>query len=262
MASAFQLEKWYVDVVAEDGRTFIGYVAHLRWWGLSLRYFGYLYLDAHNQVHQVNRFRKVEFPQRAKGELAWKVPGLSGSWLSHQQAQNETLLNHSQGYLHWHCVMPNAVGQVQLEGHGLIEGRGYAEHIHMTIPPWQLPISQLYWGRWLSPAGSIVWIRWKSSTSPKILLFHNGIKYEAASIEEHQLQFGRYQLCLSKSCELRSGLLDSTVLSQAGWIKHLFPRSIQSLRETKWRSQGILSDDSGMTADGWAIHEMVDWSRG
>lgn len=260
MASPFRLEKWYFDFVTEDGRAFIGYTAYLQWWMLSLHYYGYLYLDERHQVHQVNHFRKGHPLTNTTGKLAWQVPGIHGLWHQQQPAVRETLLHNQQGVIDWHVIMPTARAEVKSEKLGTLAGLGYVEHISMTIPPWRLPINRLIWGRFIAGSESIVWIRWFSSSVPKTLVFHNRTRYDIATIEDDVIRFGENSLQLTERCCLRAGSIGSTVLSNAGWVKYLFPKSIRSLRENKWRSHGVLQNSSGETAEGWAIHESVDWS--
>lgn len=259
MTSRFRLEKWYFDLITEDGRAFIGYSAHLQWWMLSLHYFGYLYLDEHQHVQRENQFRKAHSPILNSTELSWRVPGIYGIWHQLLPGVSETLLDNQQGSINWHVVMPMAQAELQSEKLGEITGLGYVEHIIMTIPPWQLPITRLIWGRFIAGSESIVWIRWFSPSDPKTLVFHNGTRYDVATIEDDIVRFEENSLFLSDPCCLRVGSISSTVLANAGWIKDLFPKSIRSLRENKWRSHGVLQNSSSQTATGWAIHESVDW---
>lgn len=259
MALPFRLEKWYFDFVTEDGRTFIGYSAHLQWWALYLHYFGYLYLDECHRVHHVNHFRKARSPTLMARELYWRIPGIQGVWHQQGASVRETLLDNQQGSIDWHGVMPMARAQMQSEEFGTLAGLGYVEHISMAIPPWQLPITRLIWGRFITGSQNIVWIRWISPSTPKTLVFHNGTRYEKASIEDDAIRFEGNSLYLTDPCSLRKGSIGTTVLAKAGWIKYLFPRSILSLRENKWRSHGVFQDSSGQSAAGWAIHESVDW---
>lgn len=260
MPSAFRLRKWYLDVVAEDGRVFIGYVVLVRWYLLPVHYYGYLYLDEHRHCHHFSSYRRSSPPQIAENQLRWIAPAIHGKWTARQPGLRETLYKNAPDLIDWHAIMPTASAEVQLDPFGTLTGTGYVEHIDMTIPPWKLPLTQLHWGRFLSQHDSIVWIRWVSTTDPKTLVFHNGKRYDNAVIENDQLHFGPFQLRLTDSTELRSGSLGTTVLAKSGWMKYLLPRSILSIRETKWRSQGILQSESSVSSQGWAIHEIVDWS--
>ncbi|MBL8824684.1 MAG: hypothetical protein JNJ77_19010 [Planctomycetia bacterium] len=262
MPHVFHLKKWYLDLITEDGRVFIGYVAHIRWWLLSIHYHGYLFLDAQGQVHHVNRFRRAKSPEQTAGQICWRAPGIRGEWNATCSSYRETLLQNAHGSIDWHCLMPAAEAKVVIESQEAFIGRGYVEHIEMSLPPWKFPIHRLYWGRYLSQQDHVVWIRWVSEQHPKVLLFHNGNRHEQATIESESLQFNDYRLAMQDSCTLRSGSLGSTVLSHAGWLKKLIPRSMLTLSETKWRSQGNLFRQNSLISQGWAIHETVDWSTG
>ena len=115
MSHAFHLKKWYLDLITEDGQVFIGYVAHIRWWLLSIHYHGYLFLDAQGQVHHVNRFRRARSPELADKQLGWRIPGLDGTWKSTTAAYRERLLQNEHGHIEWHCLMPAAEARVVLE---------------------------------------------------------------------------------------------------------------------------------------------------
>ncbi|HQR07191.1 MAG TPA: hypothetical protein PLN21_10235 [Gemmatales bacterium] len=260
MTSPFRLDKWYFDFVTEDGRVFIGYTAHVRWWMLTLNYYGYLYLDECHRVHHVNHFSKAPSSKMKAGELGWQVPGIDGVWHQLQPSVRETLLDNQQGIIDWQGVMPMARAEAQFQELESLAGLGYVEHISMTIPPWRLPITRLIWGRFITGSESIIWIRWFSPSSPKTLVFHNGARYDEATIEDDVICFGENSLYLTEPCCLREGSIGSTVLTKAGWIKYLFPKSILSLRENKWRSHGVFQGSSGQSATGWTIHESVDWA--
>lgn len=257
MPSAFRLQKWYLDVVSDDGRVFIGYAASVRWWLLSIHYFGYLHTDESGQVWTVNHFRRASLPQLDGHYLRWHAPGVEGRWQHRQPAVRETLLNTKQGGIDWNCLMPLADAEVTVDKQLTFRGRGYVEQMNMTLPPWRLPLSRLHWGRCLGEGDSAVWIRWVSPTEPRTLVFHNGNRYDDAAIETDVLRFGQNQLRLSESQTLRSGSLGSTVLTKAGWMQRLVPKAVRSMHETKWLSRGILEGKT--TSKGWAIHEVVDW---
>ena len=133
MASAFRLQKWYVDAIAEDGRTFIGYVAHLRWWLVSIHYFGTLYLDEHLHVHHVNRFRKVAAPLHQNNELRWKVPGFEGTWHRNEKAIGRQLLSSKQGNIFWNCLMPRAAVRLRCAGCHVRRGHRRLRRIHTGL---------------------------------------------------------------------------------------------------------------------------------
>ena len=52
------------------------------------------------------------------------------------------LFESADGIVDWTCEMPRARTRI-----GEVCGDGYAEVLHMTVPPWKLPIDELRWGR-------------------------------------------------------------------------------------------------------------------
>lgn len=261
MASTFRLDKWYFDLITEDGSVFIGYLARLRWWFFTFHYVGYVFLDQHQRLQHFHQFRKSPSPTLTTNQFHVQVSNIHGTWDFNQPGVRETLLEGQQGRIEWHVVIPMAKAKVEMQLQQPLRGFGYVEQLSMSIPPWQLPISRLIWGRFISSSDYVVWIRWISSSVPKTLVLHNGTRYDQATIVNDKVHFGECSLHLSNPCCLRTGSIGSTVFDKAGWIKFLFPRSIRSLQENKWRSHGVLQSSSGQSATGWAIHESVDWSR-
>lgn len=258
MGLRFRLQKWYLDAVTEDGRTFLGYSVTIRWWLLSLRYFSYLTVDANARVHQYSCYRQVGRPVATDNKICWKAPGLDGTWLKSETGMHEKLLEQPQGVIDWHCMMPSAQALVHVAGHEPINGTGYVEWMEMTMLPWEMPIRQLHWGRFHSMEATVIWIRWVSETEPRTLVFHNGARYDHAMIDQQDVRFGEYRLALSDPTTIRTGRIGSTVLSGLGWQRKLIPSFVHRLHETKWRSRGSLHG-AVRSAAGWAIHEIVDF---
>ncbi len=259
MASSFRLQKWYLDLATEDGQAVICYWASLRWRLLSLHYHGYFYLDRTQKLHTFSRLGAVPPPDMDGDTLRWKSTNLQGEWIGTHSPLRERLMESAQGRIDWHCLFPSARARIDLRPYGSLQGLGYVEKLDMTLPPWKLPLQQMHWGRFLSQKETVVWIRWISPTVPKTLVFHNGEKWTDAAIEEDAIRFGDKSLRFQESCSLRGGPLGSTVFGKFPWIKRLFPASILSTVERKWRSRACLSDGQGGSTPGWAIHEVVTW---
>jgi hypothetical protein len=250
----FRLRKWYLDLVTDDGRAFVGYWAALRWGLVSLSYYGWLYLDARQHLHTVNRFRRTTEPRLTGPTLTWLPPGLHGAWHRSAPPIHERLLDRPDCYVDWHCQLPRADVDVRHESYGVLQGLGYAEYLELTVPPWRLPLRQLHWGRFLSASDSLIWIRWVSATEPRTLVFRNGVRQRDAVVESDVVQCGYDTLRFSEKVSLRAGSLGQTVLSNLGLFKRLIPSRVRSLDEQKWRSRGTFEDRTG-----WVIHELVTW---
>jgi len=229
----FQLSKWYLDCVSGPGEVFLAYCAELRWRGLHLHYASVL---GHS-----SSLREVPAPVwRGDGVLEWNAPalGVTGRWEALDPPIQETLMD---GACQWHCLVPRARTEVHIRDVSLL-GLGYAEHLTMSVPPWRLGIEELRWGRFLSETDGLVWIEWRGP-KPARLRWHNGVR----AGEELELEIRDREV-------LREGPLIETALSFIPNIRKLFPARILGLREAKWRSRAALG-----AADGWAIHEVVEW---
>lgn len=265
MYASFHLQKWYLDVVDDDGQVFIGYWAKLQWGLLSLHYHGYLHKRHGKPVSHSNGFRQIPAPAVKGDRLDWQVSHISGVWQRRTPSINKSLLKNEHGSVEWSAVMPSAAVTVEWQDGSTLAGFGYVERLEMTIPPWRLPIQRLYWGRAMNDTETVVWIRWVSNTFPITHVFHSitGQGTEDYScdlqIDKDKVAFGDYYLTLQKPEELRSGIIRETVFQQLGCLKWIFPRSIQQLQETKWLSRGYLAFQHN-TSECWVIHEVVDWS--
>ena len=138
---------------------------------------------------------------------------------------------------------------------------GYIERVELSIPPWQLPITELCWGRFISDTDTLVWIDWRGEVS-QTLLFHNGIQVPQSKItnEAVVIDHDRTVLSLTDRVVVRTGPLVSTALSMIPGITKLFPKKILHANECKWRSRGRLTVGKEQPRLGWAIHEVVKFT--
>ena len=129
----------------------------------------------------------------------------------------------------------------------------------MSIPPWQLPIKELRWGRFLSDTDALVWVDWRGET-PLNLVFHNGNQIEDVAITDHGFKAGDLMLSLDENAVIREGPLIKTALSKIPGLRNLFPLRVLGTYECKWLSRGTLKETAGEAVNGWTIHEVVRWA--
>jgi hypothetical protein len=131
----------------------------------------------------------------------------------------------------------------------------------MSIKPWQLPIDELRWGRFLSNSDAVVWIDWIGEVKQS-LLFHNGVRMNNCSITDNEIKINGNEivLALTEKSILREGRLVSTMLSRIPGIDKIVPAQILQTHECKWRSRGVLKKKDFPPTSGWAIHEVVRFS--
>jgi hypothetical protein len=258
MSQPFRLTKWYLDITTEEGTCFIGYAAMLQWKRISIGYKGYLYLDHQKSVHKSNSFQSSRLPEMLDDVVRWQTDYGTGTWHRLDPAIDETLLHTPQGIIHWNCALPRSNASFKRKNGNTIAGLGYAEKMELTLPPWDIPIDTLYWGRYVSASNSVVWIEWKGPV-PKLLIFLNGTKYEAGTIDNTGITFGSYTLRMTTRTTLRAGSIGATVFARFRKIMALFPLSIFRLQENKWTGTATLSTSENVTEEGKYIHEEVNW---
>jgi hypothetical protein len=166
----------------------------------------------------------------------------------------ETLLASPSGQVAFDCVVPDGAVTVT-RGNRVLEGRGYAERLELTIPPWSLPIDTLRWGRFTGGEERIVWIEWKGA-HPLSRVFRNGKRCEDASILDDSIEIpGAVTLQFGERRELRSGRLGKLRGAVAGLVAQL--PGMADVHETKWLRSGRALRNGLTVASGWAIDEEV-----
>jgi hypothetical protein len=203
---SFELHKRYVDCVDAAGNAAIAYSATLRWGVLRLRY----------------RTIAVNGAERRCSELEWRE---SVSMEASAPPIQRRLFESADGIVDWTCEMPRATTRI-----GEVCGDGYAEVLHMTVPPWKLPIDELRWGRFHGQGAWAVWIEWKGAMPQRWVFGDEG---------DVQFDDGRV-------------LTDRRIGDAVPLLAWLLPRRIRRAREQKWCSRARLGG-----ASGWAIHEVV-----
>jgi hypothetical protein len=250
-----------MDCVTGEGDTVILYCAELHWRGLHAAYSNLLSaIDSQaTSRSSMGRYR-IECED---GRIAVELPRLQveGEWKSAAAAVQETVFpgpdgTSPDGSALWECLQPQATVRVQL-GQRELTGLGYLERLTLTLPPWQLPLRELRWGRFVSPTDHVIWIDWQGPYSTAFAI-HNGCKRRLELVTETEVAIESGTLRMSDSLPLRAGRLGATVLPGAPMLRRLLPRSLGNIEEHKWRSRGVLETASGQS-EGWVIHEVVHW---
>lgn len=254
--SGFQLDKVYFDLVDNHGRVFIGYKARLRWKTLKLGYQGFIIYQQAQGVIEKGEFLFKEMPIAIEGnEIFYQFGDVNGCWVREAESVAETLLDSAQGKIAWSCIQPRS--DVTLTNElDFFSGKGYLEKISLTIPPWKLPIQELYWGRFHSAQNTLVWIRWEGP-QPNVWIYHNS-KRVSGTVTEERISFGNFMLNLNNSVILRNDSIVNTLFRGFQNLMKLFPAKILNLKETKWAGQGVLIFGDHVEM-GTVIHEKVMW---
>jgi len=259
----FMLSKWYLDCVSEKGEAFVGYAATLRWKGLELQYSSVLVHSKSTPAWTRTTLRQSSPPDIAGDGIHWSCPSLKvdGHWTALSPPIARDLIEARTGALQWRCYQPHARASIHVDRNHRIQGFGYVERIDLSIPPWQLNINTLRWGRFLCECNAVVWIKCDGCDGSQSHVFFNGNEISDCSVADTgiTLERGRITLALRDSSVLREGTLVSTALSMIPGITRLLPKKILRTHECKWLSKGRLIAGEAPPREGWAIHEVVNF---
>jgi hypothetical protein len=262
LSSQFSLSKWYLDCVTDEGETFVGYSASLRWKALSLEYSSILIRRTTGEIITRSALHGGKHPEVTGDLVLWNCPSLKlkGEWSARQQPISRTVFGSSEGQLNWSCLQPHAEAEISVRDLGMFRGLGYVDYLDLPVQPWKLPLDELRWGRYLSETDSIIWMDFKGP-SPETIVFHNGALCEGAHVTDREIGLGQHRpnLAFEETRVLREGILASTVLSAIPGINTLLPARMLNTEECKWRSRGVLRNADSILSSGWTIHEVVRW---
>lgn len=258
----FNLEKLYLDCIDEEGNCFIIYEAKLNFSFFRFYYSAFIFSNQQNETFEKS-VKKKFLPAQITNNLIYKNSFLqiSGNWEKVNNSIQVSLYKDENGNeLTWNCHHPNADTKIIFNGK-CFSGRGYAETLSLNIKPWNLPIDELRWGRFLSKDYTIIWINWKGKF-PINRLYCNGILYEDAIFEFDKVIFdkGRFELHFLEMLTIRNGKL-SGVLAKMKWLKSIINSRILKSNEIKFKSITNLTRESKQIEKGWSLFEMVTWEK-
>jgi hypothetical protein len=248
--TSWNLRKWYFDCVAEDGTVWIGYAGWVRWGALKVSFASSLSSTTKTSL------RACEEPRIANGRLDWSCEAIGVRQLGAAQAGG-SLLPPQELYpgVTWQCVAPAADVTVTLRDRE-IRGRGYAEVLEMSAPPWTLPIRQLRWGRLAGETTALAWIQWTGGHPVNLVLRDGAFETAAAIGDEEVLLADGTRLMLTQPSLIRSDRLAKT-LRPLKPIASRLPKLFTGTMEQKWRSRGTVSAPGRPSEEGWVIHELI-----
>jgi hypothetical protein len=245
-----------MDGVTERGDVAILYCADLHWRGVHLTYSSVLTVsegsvESHSSMAQYRL-------SSSGGEILVEFPKLevSGIWKADAAPVQRTVFENEAGSVEWNCLQPRSLVNLRIGGNEFT-GLGYAECLSVTLPPWQLPMRQLRWGRFVSAEESLAWVDWQGDYSTSFAI-HNGRACETLAVSDSEIDLPGARLRMEESFALRAGRLGTTVLPGAPALRKLLPRSLRNIEEKKWRSRGVWNAQDG-SSRGWVIHEVVHW---
>ena len=239
-----QLNKYYFDCVTDVGDALIAYSAELRWRGVRLSYASVLAAPSAGEVSCAVSMRRGPPPQADVSGIAWCHAGLGveGRWDLAGPAIRRELLSGDEGTIVWSCLSDGATATIACRGDQFV-GKGYAEHLLLTIPPWRLPFDLLRWGRFIGDSDRLVWIQWRGRQNLD-LLYHNGQELRAEAIEDKRVSSHDNTLELVDSRVLRN----DEPAEQPGKTVAAHRRTVSAIDPHDTRDQVA---EPSHTADAW-----------
>ena len=229
---------------------------------MNFTYSGLIYCDTEGFATEKSTLRKTRKPETdeiLKFNHKFLKTGVSLKRID--DAVIMTLYKDSENNeLIWNCHHPKALAEIAYNGN-IYRGYGYAETLISTIKPWNLPINELRWGRFLSDSYTLIWINWKGKYSLNKILCNN-IEYDDAVFENDIIIFdnGAYELKFSEIQLVRKGKL-SGLFSKMSLLKVFFNRRILDTIETKYKARSTFIRNSAFLSNGWSLFEVVTWKK-
>jgi hypothetical protein len=254
----FALEKWYLDIVEPDGSATIAYWASLTWMGVDVTWHNVCRYALGASPEERSSLRRVPPPSIADGRVTWASKRLELETVHDAVTPGVvvTMLDDARGRINWDCLAPSARARVTAD-RAVHKGTGYAERISMTVLPWEMPIDELRWGRWMSDDASVslVWIDWRGS-SPQRWVIYNGALRDDASVGDDGVALGAGRLALGAPRALHDRSVSKLLRGITG-LARVAARIPIAWEETKWCSRATWTGAAGEHIQGWAIHEIV-----
>lgn len=257
----FELVKWYLDLVTDDGTAVIAYAALGRLGAVPFRFAALLQAPPQGPPREASAISGVTPPVVQDGSVAWSHPRLQvrGTWTPLGPALHHSLLEAPRGRIDWRCAAAHARAEVHADGRRLA-GVGYAECLRLTLAPWHLPFRRLYWGRYASTAHALVWIIWQQGMDRQ-WIWLDGAAQPAARLTAEGVTGleGGGSLLFGPARDLR----DRNVIGAVG---RSLPAPVRrrmgplaGMHERKRVAECTLALPAAPPERGWAIHEEVAW---
>ena len=263
-SSEFILRKWYMDCIDEVGNLFIGYSGSFRWKMIQASYSSTLTCNAEGEIKNASTLRELSHPTRSEGAIQWihNKLKINGLWTSIDKVIRQNIFSGKSGSIIWTCEQPRAVAEVEINNISISNAIGYTEMIDMTIPPWRLPISKLWWGRFLSKNTMLIWIILEGKHTSNFV-YYNGNRIADATIKNNKVVLNNEEIILRfyDTIVLREGSLASTLFTDVPVLNKVIPTEFLNSHESKWRSRGDLVKNGKIVDSAWAIHELVSWGK-
>lgn len=262
----FRLEKWFLDCVTEDGNCFIIYATELIWSRWHITFSSLLNYHISNGLFYKSKIGNGHFPEKINQEISWrdKYFKISGIWKGKSESLHETLFENKTGCLNWNCYQPLANVSINFNKNKY-DGFGYIEKLTLNTVPWNIPMDELRWGRFLSKEFHIVWIEYKKEQTNQ-WVWVNGEKIENWDISDTHLHNKSKQIRLlfgEKAILEKEKKILNVLKSLSKYLpgfRRIIPLKFLRADEKKWLNKSALTINDEIVCQGWTIHEFVNFN--
>lgn len=254
--ASFAFTKWYIDCLDREGRLVIVYWTSLDWRRLRLTWHSVIRCVPGAPVRARSSVAPCPPPTQSANTIHWGSSRLDcdiqldgvGHGIAPQRLADG---------LTWSCAAPGARTTVRL-GDSIFRGTGYAELIELRVPPWQLGIEQLRWGRWIGDdaATSLVWIEWNADKSNRWVFIGNQ-RAKTAGISEAAVFADDATLTLDAPTVVIDRGLGHTI-NRIPALRAVAPRWLVGGREERRTRAGTLRRGA-IEMHGTAVDEIVEF---
>ena len=257
-----RLTKWYLDLVSDASDCAIVYAADIALGGMHLVANALLSSTSSGAPEERVALLGTRLPEPdALGGWSWRCDRLDaeGRWERPRAAASERILyatqtNAGAPSVRWSLFAGSSDASLRI-GPRHLRGFGYIERLELTIAPWQLPITELRWGRYASADRSVVWIQWRGE-APCALVLVDGVERSGAAIDDACVRWNGGSLALTASRTLRDAAIGEGALAWLPEALRSAPPAFLRAHETKWIGVATLDDERGRVAH-LAIWERV-----
>ena len=252
----------YLDCIDDQGNCFIIYWAEAQLFWIRFVYSGLIFNDINSFTIEKSTLQKtsrpvvnetIEFSNNIlKTEIFLKRTDNAIIRSLYKDLENNELI--------WNCHHPKSLAEI-IYNRKSYKGFGYAETLLSYIKPWNLPLEELRWGRFLSDSHTVIWINWLGKY-PVNKIFFNGTEFDDAIYEDDNIIFGdgTYHLKFTEISFIRKGKLSGLFLKMK-LLKLFLNRRILDTEEIKIKARTNLSKNSVFLSNGWSLYEVVTWGK-
>jgi|WetSurMetagenome_2_1015567.scaffolds.fasta_scaffold124789_1 hypothetical protein len=252
----------YLDCIDDQGNCFIVYWAKTEFFLVRFFYSGLIFSDMEGLTVEKSAIRNTRKP--AVNEVVqFKNKDLEIEVFLKRTGNaiiRSLFKDDKKNELVWDCHHPSSSAEILYHG-SIYKGFGYSETLISYIKPWNLPIEELRWGRFLSDSYTVIWLNCLGkNTINKI--FINGIEFNDAVFENGDVVFNdsTYQLRFADVKVIRKGKLSGLFIKMR-FFKMLLNHRILNTTEIKYKARTTFSKNSVLLSNGWSLFELVTWGN-